>query len=45
VADSARAAQEIYMLRDGALVLAALDGGSSRIGPVLDDAGRRLLDA
>jgi len=45
VTDAARAAQEIYMLRDGALVFAALDGGSSRIGPVLDDAGRRLLDA
>ncbi|PSL39348.1 TetR family transcriptional regulator [Labedella gwakjiensis] len=37
------AAQEIYMLRDGALVLAALDGASERIAPVLDEAGRRLL--
>lgn len=38
-----RVAQEIQMLRDGALVLAALDGRTDTIAPVLDDAGRRLL--
>ncbi len=40
-----RVAEEIQMLRDGALVLASLDGGTDRIAPVLDDAGRRLLRA
>jgi AcrR family transcriptional regulator len=40
-----RVAEEIQMLRDGALVLAALDGRTDRIAPVLDDAGRRLLRA
>lgn len=43
--DPAFVAQEIHMLRDGALVLAALDGGVERIGPVLEVAGRRLLTA
>lgn len=44
-ADPRRVAQEIHMLRDGALVVAALDGAAERIAPVLDDAGRRLLSA
>jgi AcrR family transcriptional regulator len=44
-ADPRRVAEEIHMLRDGALVLAALDGAPERIAPVLDDAGRRLLTA
>jgi AcrR family transcriptional regulator len=41
--EPSRVAQEIQMLRDGALVLAALDGRTDTIAPVLDDAGRRLL--
>jgi AcrR family transcriptional regulator len=43
--DPVRVAQEIQLVRDGALVLASLEGGTERIGPVLDDAGRRLLSA
>lgn len=43
VTEPCRAAQEIHMLRDGALVRAALDGDPARVAPVLDDAGRRLL--
>lgn len=38
-------AREIQMMRDGALVLAALDDGSDQIRRVLHDAGRRLLAA